>query len=105
MTQDELNEMISWAKLRVDNTAQAAGIAEREYNLASRDLASIVGGRPTQPCLKRWRDEQERIKDGQIEIAETEDLDCCPNCGNDLEMRDGQPYCDKCCVFFRADED
>lgn len=49
-------DMIEWAKRRVDETAEAARIAANAHRTAERDLAGLQRGKPTGACIDRWCD-------------------------------------------------
>lgn len=49
-------EMLVWARRRVNETAEAARIAANAHRTAERDLAGLQRGKPTWACIDRWCD-------------------------------------------------
>ena len=39
------------------------------------------------------------------ELEEISETECCQVCGSDLEVRDHQLYCPKCCTFGHGEAD
>ena len=56
-------EMIDWAKRRVDETAEAARLAQNAHRTAERDLAGLQRDKPTGACIDRWCDSRSNAEE------------------------------------------